>query len=147
MNLAEIGLDVDMLFQNERSLLQQRMHAEHSCKRTITDAWNTPADTSPIVPFMLAVLFKYLEGAGIASEFPLGFFYTMGGWLLHHDVHSPCRQHDRSADMHSDLHAHHSGSFGCGKNTILLCIMLAFLLPQRPRSAFCCVLFVFIEGG
>ena len=136
VNLAAFGIDEETLFNHELHRLRECIAADRSSRRDIKDAWNSPLQTSRMTPFFLAVLFRYLEHAGIAPEFPLGFFYTMGGWLLHHDVHAQFNLARPDRKTRPRIFTHITAAVGCGKTPFFEAFCKPFFFKSDYGESF-----------
>ena len=81
-------LTVEQVFDTELLLWEQRACELHTSTGTITFAWNQNRDLVKLPSFVIAIVCKFAEQSGIASELPFGFLSSMVGWLCHKDVHA-----------------------------------------------------------
>ena len=116
MNMADWNLSLGDLFAAERDRFATSLAATCTSQCAIQDAYNSQMPLSKLVPFNLPVFFKFVELTCIAAEFPCGFFYTMGGWLAHRDLHATLNQLRPDHKARPRIMTALTGDTNCGKS-------------------------------
>lgn len=76
------------LYDEEARLLHLRVNDLHSSRISLSEACATPIDVIGLCPFPLAVACILASSADIAPELVFAFFYSLCGWVCHHDLHA-----------------------------------------------------------
>ena len=111
------GVTMEELYRSERLRLTQKIEGSHRSKCAIVDATITPLEINRLCPYALAVLIQFISHCGVAPEFPLAFFYSICGWLLHSDLHATLSLDRPEWRVRPRVFAHINGDVGTGKTT------------------------------
>ena len=87
-HFSSFGLTFDDLYSEELRLFHLRTSELADKALTVADACSIPFDVVGLCPFPLAVACILSSAADIAPEFLVVFFYSLAGWVCHHDLHA-----------------------------------------------------------
>ena len=85
---SQFGLTFEDLYNEEIRLLHLRTTELHEHQGTVEHACASHLDVVGLCPFPLAVAAVLSSAADIAPEFIVAFFYSLAGWVCHHDIHA-----------------------------------------------------------
>ena len=85
---SNFQLTFTQLYHEEARLLHLRVNDLHSSRISLSEACATPIDVIGLCPFPLAVACVLASSADIAPELVFAFFYSLCGWVCHHDLHA-----------------------------------------------------------